>query len=157
METLLLHLSKFVKNTYFDVILKPLTFKRSIHFVLTSLLTSHFDFSHFLNSQLNDNRDSQNLSSPKIKTINAWYENAAHYFSSTFIWLTRLVFNFTDNVLRFMVVKILEVCCLPETSVNKLTSTYIAISYVTKLKHVTCALIANTKNSLKFTTTCKII
>ena len=90
-----------------------------------------------------------------------WYENAAHYFSSTFIWLTRLVFNFTDNVLRFkkrfMVVKILEVRCLPETSVNNLTWTYIVISYVTELKHVTCAQIANTKNGLKFTTTCKII
>ena len=58
---------------------------------------------------------------------------------------------------RFMVVKILEVRCLPETSLNKLTSTYIVISYVTELKHVTCAQIANTKNGLKFTTTCKII
>ena len=128
------------KNTYFEVILKPLTFKRSIHFVLTSLLTSHFDFSHFLNSQLNDNRDSQNLSPPKIKTINAWYENAALYFSSTFIWLTRLVYNFTDSVLqvlRFMVVKILEVRCLPETSVNKLNWTYIVVYYVTESSHVT--------------------
>ena len=48
-----------------------------------------------------------------------------------------------------MVVKILEVRCLPETSVNNLTSTYIAISYVTKLKYVTCAQMAKYKERLK--------
>ena len=50
---------------------------------------------------------------------------------------------------RFMVVKILEVCCLPETSVNNLTSTYIVISYVTELKHVTCARMEKYKEQLK--------
>ena len=56
-----------------------------------------------------------------------------------------LFYNGFNGLIRFMVVKILEVRCLPETSVNNLTSTYIVISYVTELKHVTCAQVAKYK------------
>ena len=103
-------------------------------------MTFQFNFTNFLTHKFAIIEFHQNFFPPKIKTINAWYENAALYFSSTFIWLTRLVYNFTDSVLqvlRFMVVKILEVRCLPETSVNKLNWTYIVVYYVTESSHVT--------------------